>query len=149
MGPLGWGGLRLNPSSQDPITVTDTTTVRIVPDTTEHYRALYVENTELWRMARGLTHPSSISPEIRWWNMTCARLGGEPLVWEEEEDEEEDEEVEVGEEEGKNSQDTLLVYRLEEFIRKVTLNCTALQIWEKCNNNRDSLCFQVLGAGSL
>ena len=65
MGPLAWGGLRLNPGSQDPITVTDTTTVRIVPDTTEHYRALYVENTELWRMARGLTHPSSISPEIR------------------------------------------------------------------------------------
>ena len=25
MGPLGWGGLRLNPGSQDPITVTDTT----------------------------------------------------------------------------------------------------------------------------
>ena len=25
MGPLAWGGLRLNPSSQDPITVTDTT----------------------------------------------------------------------------------------------------------------------------
>ena len=86
---VGFGGLRLNPGSQDPITVTDTTTVRIVPDTTEHYRALYVENTELWRMARGLTHPSSISPEIRWWNMTCARLGGEPLVWEEEEEEEE------------------------------------------------------------
>ena len=87
--------------------------------------------------------------------MTCARLGGEPLVWEEEKDEEdeeeeeeEEEEVEVGEE-GKNSQDTLHVYRLEEFIRKVTLHCTVLQIWEKCNNNRDSLCFQVLGAGSL
>ena len=77
---VGFGGLRLNPGSQDPITVTDTTTVRIVPDTTEHHRALYVENTELWRMARGLTHPSSISPEIRWWNMTCARLGG-VLVW--------------------------------------------------------------------
>ena len=66
--------------------------------------------------------------------MTCARLGGEPLVWEEKKDEEE--EVEVGEEE-KNSQDTLHVYRLEEFIKKkLTLHCTVLQIWEKCNNNR-------------
>ena len=34
--------------------------------------------------------------------MTCARLGGEPLVWEEEKDEEDEEEEE--EEEGRNSQ---------------------------------------------
>ena len=45
---------------------------------------------------------------------------------EEVEEEEEEEEVEVGEE-GKNSQDTLHVYRLEEFIKKVdlTLHCLA------------------------